>query len=160
MPYWCVSAKTFTDWGCGYDYLRADQTSVGHSAAHACNQGYASALIEANHLLGHCLGCHEDSSDVDAHHLVYVCRRILQSRSLLLYARRSNETVHPSVLVSDRPDDIVQLFHFSYIDSVIGQTCSECVLGTRSYSAEIFGRLRKSVDGMYFAVLLAYSPVF
>lgn len=72
---------------------------VGNGAAHGGNERDASSTTVSDHLLCHCLGRHENTSDVDLKHRIGVFLSVLQGRSLLLDASCRNEAVQLALML-------------------------------------------------------------
>lgn len=63
-------------------YSRRPKTNttypVGHSSRHGCDEGHGSSVPMLDHLLGHCLCCHEHSCYIDLEHGVCILGRVLE----------------------------------------------------------------------------------
>lgn len=101
-----------------------------------------------DHLLGHCLRCHEDSCDVDLEHGVCILGCVLERRCFLLDTCCRHESVHTALLVGDILDDLVQLRHIANIDLAVVE-CRTELLGCPSLNAvEVLAGLRKAVQSI------------
>lgn len=105
--------------------LRANQTPVSHSTAHASNQHHASFLLTLDHLPCYGLGRHEDTSYVDAQHLIRILGGILESRRFLLNSRGGNKPVNVARLVSNGADNVVESRLVSNVNTVVLQARAE-----------------------------------
>lgn len=121
---------------------------IGNGATHRGDHGNATSVTEANHLLGHCLGSHEYTSDIHFEHGVAVLGRVLQSTCFLLDTGGGHQTIHAAFGVGDGFDDAVQQFCVTHINAAVVQLGAE-LLGTLLNKCEF--------RGLYFESLLVYS---
>ena len=83
---------------------------------------------------------------------VYLCdlvRWIFQSRSNILNASSSYETIHAAIFGSDVRYDIVQICSILYVDSSVVNASLELSSKTALGFVVLFARLRKPIEAVY-----------
>lgn len=101
-----------------------------------------------DHLASDSLGRHEDTGDVDAHHLVNILGGVLKGRGLLLDAGSGDEAIEAAVLGGNGFNEGVEVLNVADISATVVQRGAELVLGAEGDLAEVWVRLSETVNGV------------
>ena len=82
-------------------------------------------------------------------HLSYLLRRIVKSRSDILYACRRHQSVHPTMLICDTRDHRVKVLCVLHIDPSVVDAAIEVTLEIALRLEKVFCRFCKSVETVY-----------
>jgi len=140
---------------------------VCNSSTHTSDHDDTASIPEPDHLFRYGLCCHENSRDVDCKHFasfslacaymtcstapislpnhegtlidsLRISSRILQSRRLLLNPRRSNQPIHPAMLISNPLHNLIQPCRIHNIDPPIFERGFQFLCSSFLYSWKIW----------------------
>ena len=116
---------------------------------HARNDRDTASISKPDHLLGHRLRRHKDPRDIDFKHQVRILGRIFQRRRLLLDPRRSNQSIQPPPLLTNRLHNSIQPLHIPHIDLAVVEGIPQLVRRPALHPREIRRRLRQPVERVH-----------